>query len=34
MLCSRINVQGWLASMRQKTSKSKSPHTYIGAGLV
>jgi hypothetical protein len=30
MLCPRFSVQGGLASMRQKTSKSKFPHPYIG----
>jgi hypothetical protein len=34
MLCPRINVQGGLASMRQKTSKSKFPHRHIAVGAA
>jgi hypothetical protein len=34
MLCPSNCVQGWLASMLQKTPKSKSLQRYIAVGVV
>jgi hypothetical protein len=34
MLCPRIQVQGWSASMRQKTSKTKFPQFFIAIKLA